>query len=82
MLKRRLETGQVGPSDIKFFLGYSGWSTGQLDEELEKNNWIINKSAANKLFTLDAETLWRSVLKEMGGKYRMLSNYPLDPSLN
>jgi len=81
-LKSRLETGVVSEESIRFFLGYSGWSPGQLEEELRKNVWFVNQTAANKLFNLNADSLWRSVLKEMGGKYRMYSNYPTDPSLN
>ena len=81
-LKSRIENGLVQPHQVRFFLGYSGWSEGQLEEELENNLWIINKTAANKLFNLDAETLWRTILKDMGGKYKMFANYPLDPSMN
>lgn len=74
--------GQIDAADIRFFLGYSGWSPGQLEEEVDKNVWIVNNNASDKLFTLDAETLWRQILKEMGGKYKVLANYPIDPSLN
>ena len=81
-LKSKIELGAVEADDVRFYLGYCGWSEGQLEEELDKNLWIINKTAANKLFNLDAETLWRTILKDMGGKFKMYSNYPLDPSMN
>jgi putative transcriptional regulator len=74
--------GKIEPADIRFFLGYSGWSPGQLEEEVDKNVWIVNNNATDKLFTLDADSLWRQILKEMGGKYKVLANYPIDPSLN
>lgn len=82
VLQQMLAAAEVEPSQIRFFLGYSGWSAGQLQEELDKNLWFINNNAANKLFTLNTETLWREILKQMGGKYKMFSNYPIDPSLN
>lgn len=82
VLRSRIELGAVGPDDVRFFLGYSGWTEGQLQEELDKNLWFINQTAANKLFNLDAETLWRTILKDMGGKFKMFANYPLDPSMN
>jgi putative transcriptional regulator len=81
-LRTMIETGLVDKDDIKFFLGYSGWTPGQLQEEIDKNVWIVNNNAANKLFTLDTETLWRSILRQMGGKFKVLSNYPDDPRLN
>ncbi|WP_108211260.1 YqgE/AlgH family protein [Pontibacter mucosus] len=82
VLRTMIDTGQVAKEDIRFFLGYSGWTPGQLQEEVDKNVWIVNNNAANKLFTLDTETLWRSILRQMGGKFKVLSNYPDDPRLN
>ena len=81
-LRTLIGTGEVTPTDIKFFLGYSGWTPGQLQEEIDKNVWIVNNNAANKLFNLEADTLWRNILRQMGGKYKVLSNYPVDPRLN
>ena len=81
-LQAMILEGRIVPADIRFFLGYSGWSPGQLQEEIDKNVWIVNNNATDKLFTLDVETLWRQILKEMGGKYKVLANYPIDPSLN
>ncbi len=81
-LKLLLSSGLISPDEIRFFLGYSGWSPGQLDEEIEKKTWIVNNTWTDKLFDLDQETLWREILKQMGGKYKVLANYPIDPSLN
>ncbi|MFD2244837.1 YqgE/AlgH family protein [Pontibacter ruber] len=82
MLRTMIGAGLVTASDIKFYLGYSGWTPGQLQEEIDKNVWIVNNNAANKLFNLEADSLWRDILREMGGKYKVLSNYPVDPRLN
>ncbi len=82
MLRTMIGSGIVSTSDIKFFLGYSGWTPGQLEEEIDKNVWIVNNNAANKLFNLEADTLWRNILRQMGGKYKVLANYPVDPRLN
>jgi len=81
-LKELLASGLISPDEIRFFLGYSGWSPGQLQAEIDKKTWIINNNTTNKLFDLDQDTLWREILKEMGGKYKVLANYPIDPSLN
>lgn len=82
-LKELINTKQIDPSDFKFFLGYSGWGEKQLKEELKQNSWIISPNATpEKIFEYDPEKLWRDVLKEMGGKFKMFSNYPDDPRLN
>ncbi|MCC9167076.1 YqgE/AlgH family protein [Pontibacter harenae] len=81
-LKTMIGAGLVQEDDIKFFLGYSGWTPGQLQEEIDKNVWIVNNNATDNLFNLEADNLWRNILREMGGKYKVLSNYPVDPRLN
>tara|TARA_R110000868_G_scaffold364904_2_gene627787 strand:+ start:1101 stop:1679 length:579 start_codon:yes stop_codon:yes gene_type:complete len=78
-----IDTKQLNREDYRFFLGYSGWSEGQLENELKAKSWIVYKQpAAEKLFDLDPEKLWKEALKELGGKFKMFSNYPEDPRLN
>lgn len=81
-LKYLLNNRKIEADDIRFFLGYSGWSADQLEDEIKNNVWIVNNSATDKLFNLNTDSLWRDILKQMGGKYKILSNYPIDPSLN
>ena len=77
-----MQDNRINSSDVLYFLGYSGWAPGQLDQELKENSWIVSPAAtATQVFDLDPELLWREVLKNMGGKYRMFSNYPTDPSI-
>ncbi|MBL7864036.1 MAG: YqgE/AlgH family protein [Cyclobacteriaceae bacterium] len=78
-----LETKQIGKRDIKFFLGYSGWSPGQLEEELEQDSWIVSDRAKEDLiFDTDPEFMWKKTLSIMGGRFSVYSNYPKDPRLN
>lgn len=78
-----MNTRQLAPRDIRFFVGYSGWSPGQLEEELQEDSWFVYKQTSSRdVFDASAADLWRKVLKNMGGKYRMFSNYPTDPRLN
>lgn len=74
--------GIVKPDKVRFFLGYSGWDMKQLPEELNQNSWISTFSAKYDIFTLNPSTLWKHVLEDMGGKYKMISNFPEDPRLN
>jgi putative transcriptional regulator len=78
-----LETNQINREDLKFFLGYSGWSEGQLDEELKADSWIVSDRLNDELvFETNAEVMWQKALKDMGGRFSVYSNYPLDPRLN
>jgi putative transcriptional regulator len=78
-----LETKQIEPKDVKFFLGYSGWSGGQLEEEMKVDSWIISDQVTMELiFETDPDKMWQSALKSMGGRFSVYSNYPVDPRLN
>jgi len=67
---------------LSIFLGYSGWSEDQLEEEIEQHSWIISEITTLEMFENDPDKMWQNVLKSMGGKYKALSNYPIDPRLN
>lgn len=77
-----LNIGKITEQDIRFFIGYSGWSAGQLEEEIQKNAWIVSESDLNFIFDTPVEQFWRAVLRRMGGQYRVMSHYPIDASLN
>jgi putative transcriptional regulator len=81
-IKRQLNLGVLTPRDIRFFIGYSGWGAGQLAKELRQNSWYLAETEPAHLFATPPEQLWRSVLRGMGGEYKVLSHYPTDPSLN
>ena len=75
-------TGQLDDANILFFLGYSGWSAGQLSEEMGDNSWITHKAAGDLIFVDQQEELWKQALKHMGGDYALMVNFPEDPTLN
>lgn len=77
-----IQRNEIKPENIRLFIGYSGWSPGQLDHELKEKSWIISKAKKHFIFSKEENTLWKNVLKEMGGDYAQMANYPEDPSLN
>ncbi|MFY0608470.1 MAG: YqgE/AlgH family protein [Cyclobacteriaceae bacterium] len=82
-LKVVLSTTNEEVGSPRIFVGYSGWSVGQLEEELATKSWIVHKRADAKfVFRESADILWKAALEDMGGKFRMIANYPLDPRLN
>lgn len=78
-----IETGQISEGQVNFFLGYSGWSPGQLNEELKANSWIVNDRVSEELiFETGYDEMWRKSLQSLGGRFSIYSNYPVDPSMN
>ncbi|MFL2571644.1 MAG: YqgE/AlgH family protein [Parvicellaceae bacterium] len=80
-IRSMINAREITPKNIRFFLGYSGWSGTQLKDELNANSWIISEFNANLLISIN-QNLWHSVLDEKGGKFKMISNFPQDPSSN
>ena len=81
-LRMNLKVQTLAPEDIRFFLGYSGWSAGQLDQEVAEETWIVVNDFVIDFFDYDPQELWQLILKHLGGHYRELANYPKDPRLN
>jgi len=78
-----INTRNIVPEDFKFFLGYSGWAPGQLEEELKQKSWIvINNPTAVEVFDIEPKILWKEVLNNLGGKFKIISNFPVDPRMN
>lgn len=79
----KIDAKVVAADEVKFFLGYSGWSAGQLDEELKTDTWIVSSRVDRELiFETDHQEMWKKALKIMGGRFSVYSNYPLDPRSN
>jgi putative transcriptional regulator len=66
----------------RVFAGYAGWSSGQLDDELDQGDWIAHPAQPDDVFTDDPEDLWSRVLTRKGGAYVLIARMPLDPSVN
>ncbi len=81
-LARMISDNEAKQSDVRFFVGYSGWGEGQLTEEIEKGGWILANSDDTVIFDTDPHELWRVLMRKMGGEYALVSTYPDDPTLN
>jgi putative transcriptional regulator len=67
-------------SRLRVFVGYAGWSAGQLDGELEQEAWIVEDVHPDDPFA--EGDLWAAVLNRKGGEYTLLARMPPDPSVN
>jgi len=86
-LNQAIETLDLLPhlkNEYKFFLGYSGWAAGQLQEELQENTWIVSDIHQDFIFgkTLESQTFWSEMMKKQGADWRLLSNAPKNYFLN
>ena len=74
---------KIQQNQFKLFIGYSGWDSGQLEEELNKNSWIVvPKFDINIIFSKDYNNIWKEVLNNSSNIHKMFSNYPINPRLN
>lgn len=75
--------GNFSEDQIRFFVGYSGWSEGQLDSELNENAWIVSNSVDQSfIFITDPAEMWRKAMNGLGGRFSHYANYPANPRLN
>ena len=77
-----VKNNDIDFNKIRFFIGYSGWSEGQLDGELEEKSWLTVDAIRKLIFHNNPEETWKDSLKHLGGDYEMMINFPIDPQLN
>ena len=75
--KHLINTGEINKNNIRFFLGYSGWSVNQLEMEMQENAWIVSEnSLKKKLLSKSSNQFWKEKIIEQGGEYVLFSNAP------
>ncbi len=75
-LKFLIRSDMVQPHNIRFFVGYSGWSPGQLEEEMISGSWVVSDLDANYLFKSKPKKLWKQVLKNIGDTHSVIAQMP------
>ena len=81
-IKSLLNKDLLKLKDIRFFLGYSGWSKGQLFSELKEKSWIVKTNSYKNVFLTNPKTLWKDEILKLGNKYKIWANAPKNPRLN
>jgi putative transcriptional regulator len=66
----------------RIFAGYAGWGSGQLEDELAREDWILEEAQPDDAFTEAPGELWADVLRRKGGIYELVARMPEDPSVN
>ncbi len=82
-LKTQINNYNIKDQEIKFFIGYSGWSKDQLENELGMNAWIVSDKFNPDMVLDNSEVdIWKEAVLNMGVKYAHITNLPQDPTLN
>jgi len=68
---------------IRFFMGYSGWEVDQLQDELDEKSWIVlNNISTKTILNTENDQIWNDIMERLGGKFKIMSSFPKNPSDN
>ena len=81
-VKNMILLNQIDLEKIKFFIGYSGWTANQLENEIEEKTWLTSTASRNIIFNTSTTDIWKKSILALGSDYEQLANYPIDPQLN
>ena len=82
-ITKLINSEQIAPEEIRFFLGYSGWDYKQLDGELQDKSWLVLPNTyKNQIIEKGNPQFWKEKMIELGGDYQIWSNAPENPMYN
>lgn len=81
-LKFLISSKLIEPKNIRFFVGYSGWSAGQLGEEMQFGSWVMAEMDTNYVFKSKSDSLWQQVMGNQGNTYSVIAQMPDASNLN
>lgn len=83
VVKELVNSRNLSSKNIRFFLGYSGWAAGQLENEMDENSWIVIQNNYKSSLLVKAQPdFWKEQLGALGEKYSIWANAPENPELN
>ena len=77
-----LSESYSGKQKLRLFAGYAGWSPGQLDNEMARQDWLVHPASLELVFHAEPDQLWRSIMRQKDAKCRLLADSPDDLSWN
>ncbi|MBN2890337.1 MAG: YqgE/AlgH family protein [Bacteroidales bacterium] len=80
-LRELVITEIIKTDKVRFFSGYSGWSAGQLENEIKANYWLVKNIKIQEVLKPD-NNIWRNQINQLEEKYKMWTLVPEDPQLN
>lgn len=82
VINELLKNGTATANDFKFFLGYSGWEIGQIEDEMNEKAWWVTLGNEELIFDTDLDNMWAKVVKQLGEDFSYMANSPEDVSWN
>lgn len=82
VVRELINHDRITKYQMRFFLGYSGWSAGQLERELKENSWVIARINSDFILNNQVENTWKRVLRGLKNKYRIWADFPESPDMN
>jgi len=67
---------------MRAFLGYAGWSKGQLENEMSQDTWLVTPVEGDWLIKHDGVQLWRGMITHLQPELKVLADAPDDPTVN
>lgn len=80
-LKHLIVAGIIQQHQLRFFVGYSGWDSGQLDHELSEDCWFVFERP-EILLEMEVKSLWSELIRSTHSEIAIWANFPEDPSQN
>ena len=80
-LTAKIEVGEADPSNVRFFLGYSGWEAGQLEYEMLHDSWVITELTTDLIFETPSDQVWPKAMRRLGNTFGIISDMD-EESLN
>jgi putative transcriptional regulator len=81
-IKELIAAQRVKLHELRFFLGYAGWSANQLEGEMKENAWLVGTISPRAIMQNMGAEFWSETLKRYKNKYKAWANFPEDPGLN
>ncbi len=63
-----------GPTDFLIILGYSGWTSGQIESEIQDNSWLNVPADNDIIFNTPFSRRWESAAMKMGIDINLISS--------
>lgn len=81
-IKELIALNKLNKENIRFFIGYSGWSPKQLDTELRENSWVVTRTKSDILLNEPPNDIWKRIVLGLGEDYAHWINFPINPDWN
>jgi putative transcriptional regulator len=80
---QKAKLGLIKQDTVRFFLGYSGWTTNQLEDELKQNAWLVSDILTTEsIMDTTNNSIWETYMSNQGGKYKAFAHFPINPHFN